>query len=85
MVSQFHKPINFFLNIFLILGLSSTKNNEYPMSSYNSPITYDILRARNRQDFEKTQPSKPLYRYTVILTKYIFLVLFYLFILLIYI
>ncbi|XP_025418670.1 OCIA domain-containing protein 1 isoform X2 [Sipha flava] len=38
-------------------GLSSTKNNEYPMSSYNSPITYDILRARNRQDFEKTQPS----------------------------
>lgn len=32
------------------------------MSSYNSPITYDVLRARNRQDFERTQQNKSLYR-----------------------
>lgn len=32
------------------------------MSNYNSPTSYDELRARNRQEFERTQPNKSVYR-----------------------
>lgn len=67
--------MNFFFLLFKyihILGLSSSKDNEYPLSSYNSPTSYDELRARNRQEFERTQPNKTVYRYTTILTIVIF-------------
>lgn len=42
------------------LDLSHNKTNEIP--SYDSNISYDDLRARNRFEFERTQPNKPVYR-----------------------
>lgn len=49
--------------LFLYLGLSADKATEIPLPSFNTPITYDELRARNRQEYDRTLPNKPTYRY----------------------
>lgn len=42
--------------------LASQKPNEYSLSNYDSTVSYEELRARNRQEFDRTQPNKPIYR-----------------------
>lgn len=49
--------------LFLCLGLSANNATEIPLPSFNTPITYDELRARNRQEYDRTLPNKPTYRY----------------------
>lgn len=44
-----------------ILGLPLRKDNEISMSNV-TPTSYDDLRIRNRQDYDRTQPNKMAYR-----------------------
>jgi len=41
--------------------------NEIPIPTYNTPTSYDELRTRNRQEYDRTQPNKPIYRLVIIL------------------
>lgn len=56
-----------------ILGLSN-KASEIPLPNFNTPTTYDELRARNRQEYERAQPNKPIYRYIIIIYIFNFLI-----------
>lgn len=48
-------------NLSYFLDLSPNKTNEIPVSSFDT-TSYDELRARNRFEYERTQPNKPVYR-----------------------
>jgi len=52
--------LSYFTQIY-ILGLPLRKDNEISMSNV-TPTSYDDLRNRNRQDYDRTQPNKMAYR-----------------------
>jgi len=43
-------------------SLSDNKLNEIPFPTFNTPTSYDELRARNRQEYDRTQQNRPIYR-----------------------
>lgn len=52
--------LSYFISLY-VLGLSLRKENESSLSNV-TPTSYEDLRIRNRQDYDRTQPNKMTYR-----------------------
>jgi len=59
-INTINLMLSYFIQIY-ILGLPLRKDNEISMSNV-TPTSYDDLRNRNRQDYDRTQPNKMAYR-----------------------